>query len=220
MKYKSCPASFKAPPSMLDGDEPEFEAIVSVFNNPDSVGDVVRPGAFKDSLAAWKQAGDPIPVLWSHRMDDPMYNIGAVKDIEELAPGDERIPEWAHPWVKDNGGLWVKAGLDSGPDSSPIAVQARHLLMKRRVTQFSYAYDVLDERPSKDGFNELLKLWLYEVSPTQIGANELTELVGAKARARPPVKANDDPPSPPRRPSPVAIRLRCDLEIAAYSLSD
>ena len=204
MKYKSSPATINA--TQADDEPAEFAAIVSVFNNKDSFGDVVKPGAFLDSIAAWKQSGDQIPVLWSHRMDDPMYNIGAVTVIEELAGGDHRVPAWAHPWVKDNGGLFIRATLDEGPGASPIAVQARALLMKRRVTQFSFAYDVLDERPGKDGTNELHKLWLYEVSPTQIGMNELTELVGAKAA--PPAAP---PPPGPRPPTPFAIRLRCDL---------
>lgn len=185
MKIKTCTASLKSIPSDAANDG-EFEAIVSVFNNVDLVGDVVMPGAFADTIAEWKASGDSLPVLWSHRMDDPSYNIGAVSDIEELEPGDPRIPDWADAWVKANGGLWVKAVIDTDAEASPIAKQARRLLKQRRVTQFSYAYDIVDGSPAtKDGVDvfELRKLRLHEVSPTQAGCNQLTELVGAKGMA-------------------------------------
>lgn len=181
MKIKSAPARFKAPDDAATGDEGgTFEALVSVFDNVDSWGDVVMPGAFADSIAEWKASANTLPVLWSHRMDDPAYNIGEVVDIAELEPGAAGLPEWVDPWVKEHGGLWIKARIDTGPDASPIAVQGLRLLKQRRVTQFSYAYDVEDGGP-RDGDNggvfELRKLKLYEVSPTQIGANELTDLL-------------------------------------------
>lgn len=181
MKFKSC-AGFKAAPDSADSGV--FEAIVSVFGNVDSVGDVVLPGAFKDSLAAWEASGDPIPVLWSHRMDDPRFSIGHVLEAAELEPGDPRIPEWADEHVKAHGGLWVKGQLDTGSDAGEVAVAARKLLLKRLVKQFSYAYDIKDAGWGTVGgvdAYELRKLGIHEISPTQIGANNLTELVGAKA---------------------------------------
>lgn len=182
MKYKSCPA-FKVADATDTG---VFEAIVSVFGNVDSMGDVVMPGAFTDTLATWKSSGDPIPVLWSHRMDDPRFSIGTVLEAEELEPHDARIPEWADEWLKSNGGLWVKGQLDTGADATDVATAARGLLRKRLVKQFSYAYDVVDAGwgtvGGQDAY-ELRKLDLFEVSPTQIGANNLTQLIGAKASA-------------------------------------
>lgn len=185
MKYKAAPARVKA---TGDGnDSGVFEGIISVFGNVDSWGDVVLPGAFTDTLAEWKASGDPIPVWWSHRMDDPMMNIGVVLDAEELGAGDERIPEWADRWVKDHGGLWVKGQIDTGDSASDKAIAARKLLQERRVTQFSYAYDVIEggwgEADGRDAY-ELRKLKLYEVSPTPIGANDLTELLAAKSARR------------------------------------
>lgn len=184
MKLKSAPVQLKA-----DGgsDSGEFEAIVSVFNNVDSWGDVVRPGAFKDTIAEWKASPSTLPVLWSHRMDDPNFNIGEVLDIAELDGGAGNLPDWVNPFVKEHGGLWVKGRIDTGPDASPIAAQGLRLLKSRRVTQFSYAYDEIESGPAKsDGGSvwELRKLKLYEVSPTQIGANELTDLLVAKSRSR------------------------------------
>lgn len=181
MNFKSC-AAFKAAPDTAETGV--FEAIVSVFGNVDSVGDVVLPGAFKESLAAWEKSGDPIPVYWSHRMDDPRFSIGRVLEAAELQPGDARIPEWADERVKANGGLWVKAQLDAGADAGEVAVAARKLLIKRLVKQFSYAYDIEDAgwgtADGQDAY-ELRTLSIHEVSLAQVGANNLTELVGAKA---------------------------------------
>jgi HK97 family phage prohead protease len=187
MRFKDCAARIKQDDAEPGTEAPEdagaFEAIVSVFGNVDHAGDVVRPGAFADTLAAWKSSGDPIPVWWSHRMDDPAYAIGAVEDAAELEPGDGRIPEWADKWVHDNGGLWVKGRIDTGADASDKAVATLRLLRSRRVTQFSYAYDVEDEGRTEGGANELRKIKLHEISPTPIGCNDLTELVAAKSRA-------------------------------------
>lgn len=185
MKYKACAATVKTfdDGSTFDQDG-VFEAIVSVFGNVDSYGDVVMAGAFTDTLAAWKSSGNPIPVYWSHRMDDPSFNVGEVLDAAEVAGGDARIPKDAPQSVKDNGGLWVRGKLDTGPDASVAALATRRLLMARRVTQFSFAYDELDSGPVKvDGRDAwaLRKLALYEVSPTPIGANQDTVLVGAKS---------------------------------------
>lgn len=149
-------------------DEGVFEAIVSVFGNVDSYGDRVVKGAFADTLAEWESSGDPIPVYWSHRMDDPDYNIGHVIEAKET---DE--------------GLWVKAQMDL---EGPKAQQVYRLLKGRRVTQFSFAYDIDEYQVVKtaddsDSVWELTKLKLYEVGPTPIGANQETELLSVKSAA-------------------------------------
>lgn len=214
MKTKNMPAVYSPE------EEAGFTALVSVFNNVDLVGDVVRPGAFKDSIAFWKNSGDPIPVYWSHRMDDPHCNIGAVVDIEELSAGDSRIPQTADKFVLDNGGLWVKAKLDT----EGTAAQVRHLLSNRRVKQFSFAYDVIEERAHpEDGVNELLKLWIHEVGPTPLGANPLTALGSAKsADPDPPPEPEPGPPAEneKRRPSALFLRLHCEIALAQRHLTD
>lgn len=164
MKVKTATLShFKA----LDdeaGGEPEgtFEAIVSVFGNVDYAGDRVVKGAFAKSLDTWKTSGDPIPVVWSHQWADPEMHIGEVLDSEER---DE--------------GLWVKAQLDVADD--PVAAKVWRLLSKRRVREFSFAYDVLDEK-QQNGANELLELDVIEVGPTLKGMNPDTALLEAKTR--------------------------------------
>lgn len=166
MLFKTFPALVKAT-EQDDGLEPgQFEAIVSVFDNVDSYGDVVRPGAFTDTLAEWAAKGDPIPVYYSHRMDDPDYNIGYVLEAREVTEG-----------------LWVKGQLDLD-DEARKARQVNRLMKGRRLTQFSFAYDIVDAgwvTVDEEEFFELRKLRIHEVGPTPIGANQETELLAVKA---------------------------------------
>jgi uncharacterized protein len=165
MRIKSCPVRIKAAGEHEGTDEGTFEAIVAAYNL-DSVGDKITPGAFADTIAAWQKSGDPIPVLWSHMSHDPEYHIGEVLEAEER-------PE----------GLWVKARIDTEPGSK--AAQVYKLLKGRRVTQFSFAYDVEEgawvDQKDGEGYYELRKLKLYEVGPTLIGANQATELLDVKS---------------------------------------
>jgi HK97 family phage prohead protease len=145
----------------------QFEAVVSVFGNEDSVGDVVMPGAFKADLERWEAKGDPIPVIWSHDWTDPFSHLGTVLKAEER---DE--------------GLWVQAQIQD-IDTNPKAAQVYRLLKGRRVTQFSFAYDVEDAGWGKRGDREvyeLRQLKVYEVGPTLVGANQETELMAVKAQ--------------------------------------
>lgn len=162
MQVKTAPVAVKA----VDAETGVFEAIVSVFGNKDSYGDVVMPGAFTKTLEEWAAKGDPIPVYWSHRMDDPDYNIGHVIDAKEVE-ATETSPA----------GLWVKAQIDLEGGKAP---QVHRLLKGRRVTQFSFAYDVISDKKNAD-VNELHELKLYEIGPTPIGANQSTELLAVKA---------------------------------------
>lgn len=153
----------------------EFTAIVSVFNNVDSVRDVVMPGAFTDTLKAWAESGDPIPVIWSHQWGDIDSHIGTVLEAKELLPGDAELP----PALATLGGLWVRAQLDT----DGRAAKVRSLLKGRRIKQFSFAYDIVEAASAeRDGryVQELRKLGLLECGPCLIGANQATDLLAAK----------------------------------------
>jgi HK97 family phage prohead protease len=160
---KTCPATIKAAGPDDGLAEGEYRALVSVFGNRDSYGDVVLPGAFKETLAEWKASGDPIPIYWSHQMHDPMMNLGHVIDAKETSAG-----------------LEVHGKLDL---ENPKAAQVYKLFKGRRVTQQSFSYDVLDggwSAEDEDAY-ELRALKLYEVGPTPIGANQETDLLAVKA---------------------------------------
>lgn len=211
MKHKSMPATV-AP----HDDEGTFEAVVSVFDNKDLGGDIVRPGAFKRSLEHWEQSGNPIPVYWSHRLDDPTMNIGEVIEAKELDHGAD-MPPWVNDWVREHGGLYIKARLDD----FGVGKQVAHLLKHRRVKQFSFTYDVINEQRSKDNdANELLDLFLHEVGPTPLGMNPLTELISAKTAGPP---GPDDPtPNLSSRPDGAVFLCRQRIRLAdlAAELTD
>lgn len=149
----------------------QVRALVSVFGNVDSVGDIVMPGAFAEDLTAWASKGDPIPAIWSHDWRDPYSHIGVVLEARETDAGLETLYE---------------IDLDN-----PKANQVYRLLKGRRVTQSSFAYDVInsgwatrtDAATGKEyDVYELRKLHLIEVGPTLVGANQETELLAVKSR--------------------------------------
>lgn len=165
MLYKTAPAKIKAAGPDDGLGDGQFRALVSVFGNKDSYGDVVMPGAFTDTLADWAKSGNPVPVFWSHRMDDPDMCVGECLELEQTSRG-----------------LEVLGQIDLDEDARK-ARQVYRLLKGRRVTQFSFAYDIVEGafvETEDDWFYELRKLALYEVGPTPIGANQETELLAVK----------------------------------------
>jgi HK97 family phage prohead protease len=150
-----------------DGDElneGEFIGYASVFGNKDSAGDVVVQGAFLETLAQYGEKGAGIPAYWSHRMDDPMMNIGQTVEAKE-----------------DEHGLRVRVKLDM---DNPNAAYAHKLIKEGRVSQMSFAYDVKEwgfVETEDDQYFELRKLNLHEVSVVPVGANQETELLAVKS---------------------------------------
>lgn len=163
MQKKSFDLIYESTEDIADGGE--VIAYASTFDRvPDSYGDVVARGAFTKTLADWQASGNPIPLLFGHRTDDPRMNIGSVIEAEE----DER-------------GLKIRARFD---EENEIAQYTRKLVKEGRLTKLSFAYDTLDAAPVvlADGTraNELRELKLYEVSLVPIPANQLTEVIEAK----------------------------------------
>jgi phage prohead protease, HK97 family len=146
----------------------QFLAYASTWTRtPDSYGDVVAKGAFKDTLAEWKASGDTLPILFGHRMDDPDYWLGGAVELTE-----------------DDHGLLVKGELDL---DNPKAKQVYRMLKGRRISQMSFAFDTLEDGIVDLGeektARELRKVKLYEISIVPIGANQDTEVLAVKALA-------------------------------------
>lgn len=138
-----------------------FTGYASVFGNVDSYGDIVEPGAFKDTLTAWEAKGDPIPLLWGHDLYDPFNNIGGITEA-----------------VEDDKGLLVTATIDL---DNPTGAQVYRLIKGRRVTDMSFAYRVQAEHKAADG-NHLTQLDVIEVSIVPVGANAETDILAVKSR--------------------------------------
>lgn len=133
---------------------------------PDSYGDVVRQGAFKDTLADDWNGGKGIPFLWSHKLDDLKAFIGT-------AEADE-----------DDTGLHFIATFDDTDEAQKV----RQLYKDGRLKKFSFAFDVLENGLTtlEDGTkaNELRKLKLYEISAVTVPANDTAEVVDVKSGRR------------------------------------
>lgn len=163
MQVKTFAADIKVAPASKNDDGPgEFTAVVSVFENTDLAGDRVKRGAFADSLRSYQEKGRNIPIVWNHDWGSAESFIGKAVSAEET---DE--------------GLVVRGTFFN----TARAQQVRTLLAERVVSEFSFAYDILDEEKAADGVNELRKLHILEAGPTLKGANPATRLIEAKTSA-------------------------------------
>ena len=121
---------------------------------PDTYGDIVIKGAFKETLKKRKATGHPFPLCFNHDFDQI---IGAVFEAEE-----------------DDYGLKIRASFLN----TPAAQEKRELVKEGIVWQFSFAYSVLGseaptEEEKKQGiWQKLTKLDLYEVSLVPVPANQ------------------------------------------------
>jgi hypothetical protein len=61
------------------------EAFVAGIGNKDSVGDIIQPGAFVDSLKEITPKG-----CWSHQWEIP---VSKTLEVYEVLPGDPRLPQ-------------------------------------------------------------------------------------------------------------------------------
>ncbi|MDR7102813.1 HK97 family phage prohead protease [Croceicoccus sp. BE223] len=133
-------------------DAVRFAGYAALFDQIDAGRDVIRKGAFEQSLRERRIANQAIPLLWQHRPDT---QIGWVERIGE----DER-------------GLRVVARIDDP------ASQAARLLKDGAVTGLSFGYrsQAAREVTLEDGRQgrELAQVDLFEVSlvtrPMQHGA--------------------------------------------------
>ncbi|MFJ6438533.1 HK97 family phage prohead protease [Streptomyces sp. NPDC091416] len=172
-RTKECTAKIKAVGPADGLQEGQFRALVSVFGNEDSMGDVIAPGAFAQVLAEWKASGDPIPVVWAHKWSDPFAHIGVVLEATETAAGLEVLAQ-----IEDM-------------DTNATAKHVHGLLKGRRIKQFSFAYDVgeggwvetddLAAHPWGEFYEIKRFSSLFEVGPCLVGANQQTDLIAAKA---------------------------------------
>lgn len=140
------------------GDSGGFEALVAVFGNMDSQGDVVVKGAFAEAVAN----GKVFPSLWAHQFGDDTAIIASFTATET----DE--------------GLLVKATfLDT-----PRAQNIRALMTAGLVKEFSWSGRVLEGawvEAEDDYWYEIRKVDLWEAGPCFKGANSETELLGVKS---------------------------------------
>ena len=126
----------------------------SVFDVPDSGGDVVRRGAFARGVAS-HGGGSSVPLLWQH---DAAHPIGTVDHLSE-----------------DSRGLRVIASLSD----TRVARDAAALLKSSALTGLSFGYRVKASSPAAAGARgrTLTDLDLIEVSLVTFPMQRLARVV-------------------------------------------
>lgn len=161
MRIKSVDVEYK------DSGTGSIEGYASTWvKKPDSYGDIVREGAFTETLENDWKGGKGIPFLWAHQMDNLNAFIGTAEANE------------------DENGLHFTATFDDTEEAQKV----RNLYKDGRLSKFSFAFDVLENGlvTLEDGVkaNELRKLKLYEISAVTVPANDTAEVVDIKSGKR------------------------------------
>jgi Escherichia/Staphylococcus phage prohead protease len=143
------------------------EAIVSVTNNVDRVGDRIMPGFFEKSLRK------KLPrAVWAHRWDEP---IGKTLVAEEWRAGDPRLPEQ----LRSLGGYYVKGQLIL---ETQRGREAYALLKAGAIDEFSIGFSITADRYDREKkTRELLEGEWFEWSPVLVGANPATTIISVKS---------------------------------------
>ena len=142
------------------GDDGVFEGYGAVFGNQDSYGEVILPGAFKDSLRRWGESGSMPPVLWQHKRDEP---LGLILEMEE-----------------DDRGLFIRGQLLI--KEVQRAKEAHSLLKNRAISGLSIGYvPVVDEYDRDEGIVYLKEIDLWEISVVTFPANPEAGVTTVKA---------------------------------------
>jgi HK97 family phage prohead protease len=166
---------FKAISGQINVDEAEgiVECFVSGVGNKDSVGDIVLPGAFTESLKRRKPR-----VVWGHDWNHP---IGKVLEIYEVGPQDRRLP--AKMKSAGIGGLFAKVQFNLKSEKGREAFN--NVAFYGEEQEWSIGYKTLDAiYDNQRQANLLREVELYEVSPVLHGANQLTGTISIKADSK------------------------------------
>ena len=158
----------------IDKKEGIVECFVAAIGNKDSVGDVIQPKAFDGSLRRRKPR-----VVWGHDWNQP---IGKVLSVEEVNPGDPRLP----PKMKNAGvgGLFARVQFNLKSQKGKDAFE--DVCFFGEDQEWSIGYKTLDSIYDPGQKATLLKeVELYEMSPVLHGANQLTSTISIKSEADP-----------------------------------
>jgi HK97 family phage prohead protease len=155
LKYIERPFEVKA----VD-EEGVFSGYGSVFGVKDSYDEIVAPGAFAESLAAWKASGRLPPVLWQHRIGEP---VGPYTEMAEDAIGLQLV-----------GRLLVK--------DVQRAREARALMAAKAVNGLSIGFVTREDSYDRvTGIRTLKKVDLWEVSIVTFPANPAAQISTVKS---------------------------------------
>jgi 2'-5' RNA ligase len=158
-------------------DEGVVTAIVSVTGTVDEVDDIIEPGAYAETLIKRKPK-----VCWHHSWEQP---IGRVLHIEELMPGDTRLPRHTKdgkPWPAEAGALLATMQFNMKSDRGREAFEAVRFYSESGECEWSIGYQVPQGKATRDskGVRHIKAMDLYELSFVLFGAHMLTGTLGLK----------------------------------------
>jgi uncharacterized protein len=138
-----------------------FSGYASVWNEPDSYGDTIKPGAFRKTLSQRKRAGGPA-MFWNHNPDKP---IGVWTDLTE----DER-------------GLKVTGKLVT---DSTRGADALALLKAGAVNGLSIGFRARQSERGPNGGRVLTDIELVEISLVTLPAASRARVTSVRNANRP-----------------------------------
>lgn len=128
-----------------------YSGYASIYDRVDSDRDVIKPGAFVESIAEMQQDGRQLPALWQHRYDMP---IGIYKEITETEKG-----------------LFVRASLPK--DDSFVSGRVMPQLRVKSVASMSVGFILQEwENDARNEVRNITKGRLMEVSLATFPSNE------------------------------------------------
>lgn len=152
----------------------ELEGYVSVFGNVDQGGDVVLPGAFRNTLRYWSKQAQPLPLIADHELSTEGV-IGSVHDARE-----------------DGTGLRVRARFSSDAKAQSV----RTKMIEGHVRGMSFTYEAVKHHlgtVAGKSVRYLQELKLFEATVTPFPMNTLA--VGSAKAAMTSASVNDLPDS-------------------------
>jgi len=133
-----------------------FEGYASVFGEPDSYGDTIKPGAFKKAVSAKSKPA----MFWQHDQREP---IGAWLDLAE-----------------DTRGLKVKGKLVT---EVPRAAAAHALIKAGALNGLSIGFRARASERGPNGGRVLTDIELIEISLVSLPAASKARITGVKGTA-------------------------------------
>lgn len=135
-----------------------FSGYGSVFDNVDSVGDIIEAGAFTKTLKQFKGGVKKLPILWQHSSAEP---IGVYTEMRE-----------------DESGLFVKGQINLEVQKGK---EAYSLLKQGAISGLSIGYYASDYFIDKKGVRIIKEIKLFEISLVTFPANDLARVSDVKA---------------------------------------
>lgn len=157
LEYRSVDGKFEI--KAVD-DKGAFEGYGSVFGVEDSYGDIVDPGAFKESLSRHKKSGTMPALLWQHDAREP---VGLWESMKE-----------------DSHGLHVRGRLLV--DDDPVARRAHAHLKAGSVSGLSIGFMLKKYEIDEDEeVTHLKEIDLWETSIVTFPANDAARVSVVKS---------------------------------------